>query len=92
MGLEGVHDLREHQASAIAHALGNKHIFLSLATGAGTSSMFSAASSPVRAASTCSGYFDRLSRVAEFNIQQMGFSYRRINLNLVKMLQACACQ
>ena len=40
MGLEGVHDLREHQASAIAHALGNKHIFLSLATGAGKSLCF----------------------------------------------------
>ena len=48
----------------------------------------SAASSPVRAAGTCYGYFDRLSRVAEFNIQQMGFLYKKINLNLVKMLQA----
>ena len=40
MDIQGAHALRQHQASAIAHALNNNHVFLSLATGAGKSLCF----------------------------------------------------
>ncbi|KZV58947.1 hypothetical protein PENSPDRAFT_728169, partial [Peniophora sp. CONT] len=40
LGIAGVHALREHQASAITHALNNKNLFLALATGAGKSLCF----------------------------------------------------
>ena len=40
MGLVGVSALRQHQASAIARALNNDHIFLSLSTGSGKSLCF----------------------------------------------------
>lgn len=40
MGIAGVPALREHQASATAHALHNEHVFLALATGAGKSLCF----------------------------------------------------
>ena len=40
MDIQGAHALRQHQASAIAHALNNIHVFLSLATGAGKSLCF----------------------------------------------------
>lgn len=40
MNIGGTPALREHQASAIAHALNNQNIFLALATGAGKSLCF----------------------------------------------------
>ena len=40
MGLHGAHDLRPHQSSAIARALNNSHVYLSLGTGAGKSLCF----------------------------------------------------
>lgn len=39
-GLNGIHALREHQASTIAHDLHRRHLFLVLATGAGKSLCF----------------------------------------------------
>ena len=39
-GIAGIPGLREHQATAIGHALTNEHIFLALATGAGKSLCF----------------------------------------------------
>lgn len=40
IGIAGIHSLREHQASAITHALNDKNLFLALATGAGKSLCF----------------------------------------------------